>query len=72
MYVNTDAVAVSLNEMNIVYLINLFTIINMLTNCVFHAEFFNDDNFIIKFIVTDFYNLSDVLIHVTSLYYLLL
>jgi hypothetical protein len=43
MYVNTDAVAVFLNEINIVYLINLFTIINMLSNFIFHAEFFDDE-----------------------------
>jgi hypothetical protein len=55
MYINTDAV--SLNEINIVYLINLFTIVNMLSNLTFHAEFFDDDNFIMKFIVTDFHNL---------------
>ena len=72
MYINTDAVAVSLNEINIVYLINLFTIINMLSNCTLHAEFFDDDNFIMKFIVTDSYNLSDILIYITSLYFLFL
>jgi len=72
MYVNTDAVAVFLNEMNIVYLINLFTIINILSNYIFHAEFFDDDNFIIKFIITDFHDLSNALICVTSLYCLFL
>jgi len=72
MYVNTDAVAVSLNEMNIVYLINLFTIINMLSNHTSHAESFNDDSFIMKFIVTDFHDSLSVSIHVTSSYYLFL
>jgi len=67
MYINTDAVAVSLNEMNIVYLINLFTIINMLLNCTSHAEFLDDDNFVMKFIVIDSHNLFSVLIYVTSL-----
>jgi len=53
MYVNTDAVAVSLNKMNIVYFINLFTMINMLSNLTFHAGFLNFDNLMIKFIITD-------------------
>jgi len=68
MYINTGAVAVFLNEMNIVYLINLFTIINMLSNCTPHAESFDGDNFIMKFIVTDFHDLLSTPIHVTSLY----
>jgi len=72
MYINTDAVAVFLNEMNIVYLINLFTIINMLLNFILHAEFFNDDNFIMKFIVINFHDLFSTLICVTSLYCLFL
>jgi len=72
MYINTDAVTVFLNEINIVYLINLFTIINMLSNCTLYAEFFNDDNFIMKFIITDFYNLFSVSICVTSSYHLFL
>jgi len=72
MYTNTDAVAVSLNEINIVYLINLFIIVNMLLNYTFHVEFFNDDNFIMKFIVIDFHNLFSTSIHITSLYYLFL
>jgi len=68
MYINTDAVAVFLNEMNIVYLINLFIIVNMLSNCTLHAEFFDDDNFIIKFIITDFHSLLNISIYVTSSY----
>jgi len=72
MYVNTDAVAVSLNEINIMYLINLFTIINMLSNCISYAEFFNDDNFIIKFIITDFHDLLNISIYITSSYHLFL
>jgi len=70
MYINTDAVAVSLNEINIMYLINLFIIINMLSNHTFHVEFFDDDNFIMKFIVTDFHDLFSVSIHIISLYHL--
>jgi len=53
MYINTDAVAVSLNEMNIVYFINLFIIINMLSNLTSHAEFLNFNSLMIKFIITD-------------------
>ncbi len=56
MYINTDAVAVSLNEINIVYFINLFTIINMLSNLTSYAEFFDFNNLIIKFIITDSQN----------------
>ena len=59
MYINTDAVADSLNKMNIIYFVSQFTIISMLLNLTFHAEFFNDDNFTMKFIVTDFQELSD-------------
>ena len=70
MYINIDVVTISLNEINIVYLINLFTIINMLSNCTLHAEFFDDNNFVMKFIVTDFYDLFDVLSCITSLYHL--
>jgi len=54
MYINTDAVTVSLNEMNIVYFINLFTIINMLLNLTSYAEFLNFDSLMIKFMITDF------------------
>jgi len=53
MYINTDAVAVSLNEMNIMYFINLFTIINMLLNLTFHAESLNFNSLMIKFMITD-------------------
>jgi len=53
MYINTDAVVISLNEMNIVYFINLFTIINMLSNLTSHAEFLNFNSLIIKFMITD-------------------
>jgi len=72
MYVNTDVVAVFLNEMNIVYLINLFTIINMLSNHTSHVEFFDDDNFVMKFIVINFHNLFNISIYVISSYCLFL
>jgi len=48
MYINIDAVAVSLNEINIVYFINLFTIVNMLLNLTSHAEFLNFNNLMIR------------------------
>ncbi len=70
MYVNTDAVVVSLNEMNMVYLINLSTIVNILLNFTSHAEFFDVDNFIMKFIVTDSHDTFDVFSCVTSSYLL--
>jgi len=70
MYVNTDAVAVFLNEMNMVYLISLSTIVNILSNFTSHAEFFNVDNFVMKFIVTDFHNTFDVFSCVILLYLL--
>jgi hypothetical protein len=72
MYINTDAVAVFLNEINIMYLINLFTIIQYAVKSYFHAEFFDDDNFIMKFIVTDFHDLFNTSIYVTSSYCLFL
>jgi len=53
MYINTGAVVVFLNEMNMVYLISLSTIVNILSNFTFHAEFFDVDNFVMKFMVTD-------------------
>ncbi len=52
-YINTDAVAVSLNEMNMVYLVSLSTIVNILLNFTSHAESFDVDNFVMKFMVTD-------------------
>jgi len=72
MYVNTDAVTVFLNKINIMYLVNLFTIINMLLNHTLHAEFFNNNNFIMKFIITDFHNLFSVSIYITLSYCLFL
>jgi len=42
----------------------------MLLNHTFHAESFNDDNFIMKFIIIDFHDLFSVSIYVISSYYL--
>jgi len=67
MYININAVTVSLNEMNIMYFINLFTMINMLSNLTFHAEFLNFDSFIMKFIITDFQGTFSAFSCVTSL-----
>jgi len=67
MYVNTDAVTVSLNEMNIVYFINLFTIINMLLNLTSYAEFLNFNSLMIKFMITDSQNAFSAFSYVISL-----
>jgi len=67
MYINTNAVTVSLNEINIVYFINLFTIINMLLNLTSHAEFLNFDSLMIKFIITDSQSTSNAFSHAISL-----
>jgi len=70
MYVNTDAVMVFLNEMNMVYLVNLSTIVNILSNFTPHAEFFDVDNFVMKFIVTDSHDAFSAFSCVTSSYFL--
>jgi len=70
MYVNTDAVAVFLNEMNMVYLVSLSTIVNILLNFTPHAKFFNVGNFIMKFMVTDSHGTFSVFSCVTLLYLL--
>jgi len=70
MYINTDAVAVFLNEMNIVYLVNLSTIVNILLNFTPHAKFFDVSNFVMKFIVTDSHDTFSVSSCVISLYFL--
>jgi len=59
-YINTDAVVVFLNEMNMMYLINLLTIVNILSNFTPHAKFFDVDNFVMKFMVIDFHDTFDV------------
>jgi len=58
-YINTDAVVVSLNEMNMVYLVSLSTIVNILSNFTPHAGSFDVSNFVMKFIVTDSHSASD-------------
>jgi len=67
MYVNTDAVAVSLYKINIVYFINLFTIINMLSNLTSHAEFLNFNSLMIKFMITDSQSAFSMFSHVILL-----
>ncbi len=65
-YININAVTVSLNEINIMYFVNLFTIINMLSNLTSHAEFLNFNSLIIKFIITDSQSASNAFSYVTS------
>ncbi len=65
MYINIDAVVISLNEMNIIYFINLFIIINMLSNLTFYAKFFDFNNLIIKFMITDFQSALNAFSYVT-------
>ncbi len=69
-YINTDAVVVFLNEMNMMYLVNLSTIVNILLNFTPHVKFFDVDNFVMKFIVTDSHDTFGVFSHVTLLYLL--
>ncbi len=66
MYININAVAVSLNEMNIMYFINLFIIINMLSNLTSHVEFLNFDSFVMKFMITDSQDAFSAFSYVTS------
>ncbi len=70
MYINTDAVVVFLNEMNIVYLVNLSTIVNILSNFTPHAESFNVGNFVMKFMITDSHDTFSVFSCVTLSYLL--
>ncbi len=70
MYINTDAVVVFLNEMNMMYLINLSTIVNILLNFTSHVKFFDINNFVMKFIVTDSHDTFDVFSYVISSYLL--
>ena len=70
MYINTDAVVVFLNEMNMMYLINLSTIVNILLNFTPHAGFFDVDNFVMKFMITDFHDAFSAFSHVTLSYLL--
>ncbi len=69
-YVNTGAVVVFLNEMNIVYLINLSTIVNILSNFTPHAGFFDVSNFVMKFMVINSHDAFSVSSHVTLSYLL--
>ena len=69
-YVNTGAVVVSLNEMNMVYLISLSTIVNILSNFTPHAGSFDVGNFVMKSMVTDSHDAFSVFSCVTLLYLL--
>ncbi len=70
MYINTDAVVIFLNEMNMMYLVNLSTIVNILSNFTSSVRFFNINNFVMKFIVTDSHDAFSVFSCVTSSYLL--
>jgi len=72
MYISTDAVVIFLNEMNMVYLVSLSTIVNILSNFTSHAKFFDVSNFVMKFIVTDSHGAFDVFSCVTLSYLLFL
>ena len=69
-YVNTGAVAVFLNEMNMVYLINLSTIVNILSNFTPHARFFDVSNSVMKSMVINSHGAFDASSHVTLSYLL--
>ena len=69
--INTDVIAVFLKSINIIYFINWSTIIKILLNVTFHAEFFNDNNFTMKFIITDVHKVFNAFSYVTSSYCLL-
>ena len=70
-YINTDAVAVFLKSINMIYFVNQLIIIKILLNVTFHAEFFDDNNFIMKFIVINIHKVSNAFSYVTSSYCLL-
>ncbi len=70
MYVNTDAVMIFLNEMNMVYLVSLSTIVNILLNFTPHAKFFDVDNFVMKFMIINFHGAFSVSSCVTLSYLL--
>jgi len=66
MYININAVTVSLNEINIIYFVNLFTMINMLSNLTSHVRFLNFNSLMIKFMITDSQSASNAFSHVIS------
>jgi len=66
MYININAVTVSLNEINIIYFVNLFTIINMLSNLTSHVRFLNFNSLMIKFMIIDSQSASNAFSHVIS------
>ena len=69
--VNTDVVAVFLKSINMIYFVNWLIIIKILLNVTFHTEFFNNNSFTMKFIVTDIHKAFNAFSCVTSLYCLL-
>jgi len=69
-YTNTGAVVISLNGMNMVYLVNLSTIVNILSNFTPHAGSFDIGNFVMKFMVTDSHGAFDASSYVILSYLL--
>ena len=70
-YINTDAVTVFLKNINMIYFVNQLTIIKILSNVMSHAEFFDDDNFTMKFIIINVHEAFNTFSCVTLLYCLL-
>ena len=70
-YINTDVIIVFLKSINMIYFVNQLTIVKISLNMTFHAEFFNNDNFTIKFIIINIHEALDVSSYVTSSYCLL-
>ena len=70
-YINTNAVAVFLKVINMIYFINQSIIIRILSNMTFYAEFFDDDSFIMKFMIINVHKALSAFSCVTLLYCLL-
>ena len=50
------------------YFVNLSTITRIESNLFFIIKFFDSNSFVIKFIITESYNLSDTLVNLIYLY----
>ena len=50
------------------YFVNLLIITRIISNLFFIIGFFNFGNFVIKFIITEFYNFSGTLVNLIYLY----
>ena len=67
-YTNLLAVAVSLNGINIIFLVNLFTAIIIELNIIFVIGSFDGGNLIIKFIDTELHSFFSIYNSCSSLY----